>query len=79
MSKASLLIKTGPESVGFLPECFFSSGQLMKMEVERVLLLDTPRSKRVDGQRGFGGHRAVVLASSRLHVSPFDCATIVLK
>lgn len=88
MSKTSLiryghilLIKTCPERVGFLPECFFPSGQLTKMEVEWVLLLDTPRSMRVevDGQRWFGEHGAVVLASSRLHVSPFDCATIVLK
>lgn len=31
------------------------------------------------GQRGFREHRAVVLASSRLHASPFDCATLVLK
>ena len=31
------------------------------------------------GQRGFQEHRAVVLASSRLHASPFDCATLVLK
>lgn len=32
-----------------------------------------------DEQRGSQEHGAVVLASSRLHASPFDCATLVLK